>query len=467
MQAPDPMDLSGRRVLVVGAARTGLAVARVLARHRARVRLVDRRLRPEEAAAAAALGPEVECRLGDDGPATLAGVDLVVPSPGVSASAPVLAEAVTRGIPVRSEIELAAALVSCPLLAVTGTNGKSTTTTLVGEMLAAAGRRVFVGGNLGTPLAAAVDHDWDVAVVEISSFQLEWVAGFRPAVAVLLNVTPDHLDRHGSMAAYLDAKTRIFAAQGVADRAVLNRDDPAVWGLRDRLRSRVVSFGVAAHPGAGACVRGDRVVVRDERGAEVDFPLAAARLTGRHNLENMMASVLVARDQDVSPAAILSVLRRFGGLPHRCELVAESGGVRYYDDSKATNVGAVIKSLEGFREPLVLVMGGVDKDTPFEPLRPHVRANVRRVVAYGKAAVRIAGALEGAVPVARIERFADAVRAALADVRPGEIVLLAPGCASFDQFTGYAERGDAFRALVGEITGGRGRAADGAVEAEP
>ncbi len=452
------MDVSGRRVLVLGAARTGVAVAQALARRQARVRLADRRPQPEEATGVTALGSAVECRFGDDGPAALAGIDLVVPSPGVPATAPVLAEAVTRGIPVCSEIEIAAALLACPLVAVTGTNGKSTTTTLVGEMLAAAGLRVFVGGNLGTPLVAAVDHDWDVAVAEVSSFQLEWVVGFRPAVAALLNVTPDHLDRHGSMAAYFEAKTRIFAAQDAADLAVLNRDDAAVWGLRGRLRSRVVSFGVATYPGAGACVRGDAIIVRDQRGDETAFSLAATRLRGRHNLENMMAAIVVARHYGVPEAAVLGVLRRFGGLPHRCELVADWGGVRYYDDSKATNVGAVLKSLEGFREPVVLVAGGLDKDTPFEPLRPLVQQRVRRVVAYGKAAARIAAALDDAAPVTCIERFADAVRAAAAAARPGDVVLLAPGCASFDQFTNYAERGAAFRTVVSELTGGSGRA---------
>lgn len=441
------MDLKGRHILVIGAARTGVAVSRVLAGRGARVRLVDRR---PEAPLADTLGCRgtVEVRLGDEGKAVLAGVDLVVPSPGVPAAAPVLAEAVARGLPVLSEIEIAGRLLSCPILAVTGTNGKSTTTTLIGEMLRHAGQRAFVGGNLGTPLIEAVDGAWDVAVVEVSSFQLEWVERFRPAIGVFLNVTPDHLDRHGSIAAYVATKARLFATQETEDVAVLNRDDPLVWALRSGLRARVVSIGLQESGCEGAVATASGIVCRDSVAGDATFSLARTRLVGQHNIENTMAAAMVARLRGVPPASVQAVIDRFPGLPHRCELVGEECGIRYYDDSKATNVGAVEKSLAGFTGPVVLIAGGLDKGTGFEMLRTSVRQRVRLVVAYGVAGPRIASALAEVVPVVSVDRFADAVREAKAAAVRGDSVLLSPGCASFDQFTDYAERGMAFRGLI-------------------
>ena len=446
------MDVRGRRVLVVGAARTGVAVARTLSGRQAQVRLVDARPAAALRDRVNEIPSAVECRLGDDGPAALDGIDLVVPSPGVPATAPVLADAVARGVPVWSEIELAAALLHCPVVAVTGTNGKSTTTTLVGEILGATGARVFVGGNLGTPLMTAVDGDWEIAVAEVSSFQLEWVEAFHPVVAAFLNVTPDHLDRHGSLMAYRDLKARVFATQTATDVAVLNRDDPLVWELRDRLRARVCSFGMTEHAGEGAFVTRDRIVLRGaEGGAAAEFPSRAVRLRGRHNLENVMAAILIARQLGASDDVVAQVLEQFTGLRHRGELVGEVDGVRYYDDSKATNVGAVMKSLEGFTEPVILLAGGLDKDSPFELLNPLVEAHVRQIVAYGKAAARIAAALGGTAPVVCVDRFADAVHEAADVARAGEAVLLAPACASMDQFASYAERGAAFRSLVAAL----------------
>ena len=444
------MELRGRRALVIGAGRTGVATSRVLARRGTRVRLVDRRPTEPDARALETLGSEVELRLGDESPALLAGVDLVVPSPGVPATSPLLVEAVARGLEVVSEIEVAANLLDCPIVAVTGTNGKSTTTTLIGEMLAASGENAFVGGNLGTPLIEAVEGSWAVAVAEVSSFQLEWVHRFRPAVAVLLNLSPDHLDRHGSMAAYAAVKARIFAAQEETDVAVLNRDDPAVWELRTGLRGRVVSIGFRRDAfTCGAFVQGGEIVYGDATG-EVTFALARTRLEGCHHLEDMMAALSAARLCGASPAAIQSVLDSFPGLPHRCEFVHEARGVRYYDDSKATNVGAVVKSLHSFSARVVLLAGGLDKGADFTALRPIVAERVRLVVAYGVARRRIREDLGDAVPVECVESFSDAVRKSVEAAKSGDVVLLAPACASFDQFVDYAERGTTFRILVGE-----------------
>jgi UDP-N-acetylmuramoylalanine--D-glutamate ligase len=436
-------------VLVVGAARTGIAVSGALARRGAAVRLADRRA--VERADLPALPPEVELRAEHDTGDLLAGVDLVVPSPGVGADHPVLRQALGRGVAVLSEIEVAARLLRCPVVAITGTNGKSTTTMLVGRMLTEGGLRVFVGGNLGRPLIEAVEDAWDVAVAEISSFQLEWVDGFRPAAAVWLNLSPDHLDRHGSLAAYTAAKARLFAAQGPDDVAILNRDDPVVWGHAGRVRAALVSIGGdGSGTVRGAFVDRGEIVWRDPRAGEMRFSLQRVGIHGRHNQENMMAAVAAAVVRGVTATAIQAALDRFEGLPHRCQLVAERGGVRYYDDSKATNVGAVVKCLDGFAGPVVLLAGGLDKGVPFDDLRSAVRDRVRLVVAYGVAAGRIAGALDGAVRVLTVERFADAFRAARAAAVGGDAVLLSPGCASFDQFTDYAERGRAFRALVTE-----------------
>lgn len=441
------MELKGRHVLVIGAGRSGVAMSRVLAERGARVRLVDRR---SASPLASSLGSSanVELRFGDEGTAALAGVDFVVASPGVPAAAPVLAEAVARGMPVHSEIEIAARLLTCPILAITGTNGKSTTTTLLGEMLRHAGQRTFVGGNLGTPLIEAVDGAWEIAVAEVSSFQLEWVERFRPAVAALLNVTPDHLDRHGTLAAYAATKARCFAAQGAQDLAVLNRDDPLVWGLRTGLRARVVSFGTRTDSDEGAAATAGGIVCRDFIAGETRLSLERIRLVGQHNLENVMAASLIAWLRGVPPGSIQAVIDRFPGLPHRCELVGEREGVRYYDDSKATNVGAVEKSLAGFTGPVVLLAGGLDKGTGFELLRAVVHRRVRLVVAYGVAGPRLSDALGEVVPVVCVDRFADAVREAQRAAVPGDSIVLSPGCASFDQFADYAERGMTFRTLI-------------------
>ena len=326
-----------RQALVLGFQRTGQAVARVLAARGVRVRVADRR--PAEA-----LGVEsrtwmdVELRLGEEGPELLAGMDLVVPSPGVPRQAPVLAAALRRGLPVRSEIEMAAELLACPVVAITGTNGKSTTTSLVGLALARAGRRAFVGGNLGTPLIAAVGSDADVAVAEVSSFQLEWVEHFRPRVGCLINLTPDHLDRHGSFESYAAAKARLFARQQAEDFAVLNRDDAVVWRLAGRLGSRLVSFGAAPVP-RGAFAGEGYAALRLPEAGEERYDLARTRLVGRHNLENVLAALTVARLAGAPPRAVQEAIDAFEPLPHRMTRVATRRGVDWFDDSKATNVG--------------------------------------------------------------------------------------------------------------------------------
>jgi UDP-N-acetylmuramoylalanine--D-glutamate ligase len=336
--------------------------------------------------------------------------------------------------------------VNAPLLAITGTNGKTTTTTLVGELLKTAGKRTFVGGNIGAPVIGFAGAEWDWGVVEISSFQLEWVARFRPRIAVLLNVTPDHLDRYPDFAAYVTAKERLFGAQSESDVAILNRDDPVVWAMRGRIRARVVSFGFS-ETGSGVLARPGEII-RREHDVEERYPLDRVRLHGVHNVENMMAAIAAARCAGVSPAAIQQTIEAFSGLEHRLEFIFEKNGVRYYNDSKGTNVGAVIKSLGSFTAPVILIAGGVDKGGDYAVLREAVRSRVRRLVLFGAAKHLIAAALATETETVLVDTLQDAVQDAAAHARAGDVVLLSPACASFDMFRDYAERGRAFKALV-------------------
>jgi UDP-N-acetylmuramoylalanine--D-glutamate ligase len=435
----------GMRVLVIGAARTGRAAAQMLAGRGARVRVLER----DPAAARDPRWPaSVHLQRGDDRAASIDAVDLVVPSPGVPHDHPVLQAAGAHGIPIWSEIELASRLLSCPILAVTGTNGKSTTTVLLGAMLQAAGRRVFVGGNLGTPLSEAVASGdvWDAAVVEVSSFQLEWVATFRPAVAVLLNLTPDHQDRYPDPAAYGAAKAQLLAYQEPEDVAVLNRDDAWVWEQRRRTRATVLSFGRDAVE-FGTFIDRDDVVVWTA-GQPQRYALGEAQLRGAHNRENLLAAITAATASHVPPDAIRAAIRSTAGLPHRLERVREKNGVGWFDDSKATNVGAVEKSIESFDAAIVLLLGGYDKGGDFAALRPSLAARVAQVICFGAAGASIAAQIGDAAPVRIVPDLAAAVASAAALARSPQVVVLAPGCASFDEFRDYHERGLRFRALV-------------------
>ena len=435
---------------MVGLGRTGRETARFLAQQGAHVLVTD--LRP-----ATDLGSEIkelsklaiEYRLGREQPDGLDGIDYVIPSPGVASENVLLQEAAARRIPILSEIELAYRFFRAPLIAITGTNGKSTTTTLVGEMLATNRKRVFVGGNLGVPFISAVSNDWDWGVLEISSFQLEWVEQFRPRIAVLLNVTDDHLDRYASFTEYCATKERIFEAQTSTDIAVLNRDDGRVWDLRKRLKARVVSFGFSEAT-EGVFASGGEIIWRDS-GAEERFSIAAVKLHGVHNLENMMAAVAAAKSSGVPHGPIQTVLNRFPGLEHRLEFVQERDGARYYNDSKGTNVGAVVKSLESFSAPVILLAGGVDKGGSYAPLEKPIKEKVRRLILFGAAKEIMARSLVGLTETVLVDDLPSAVADARAHARSGDVVLLSPACSSFDQFKNYAERGRAFKALVQKL----------------
>ncbi len=443
----------GKNAIVVGAGKSGLVAALLLLREGARVTLFDER--PKEDVEKT-LGREIPAQVafvrGMPGEKAATGADLVVLSPGVPAEK-LPREALRRaGTPVWGELELGYRRFRGQVAAVGGTNGKSTVTTLLGEMASRAFARVFVGGNLGTPLAAAAGEAYDWGVVEVSSFQLETVETFRPRVAVLLNITEDHRDRYRDFAAYADAKMAVFRNQGPGDAAVMNADDPEVGARAGAVLSERIPFSLTRSLDKGIFLAGGDMVLR-AGGAEERYPRSLLKVAGMHNVENAMAAIAAARRMGVSPAAVREALAAFRGLPHRVEFVRSVGGVAYYNDSKGTNVGAVLKCLEGFAEPVVLIAGGKDKGVDFRPLREPLRRKARAAVLLGEARQRMESELAGAVPLKSAGSLADAVREAASLARPGDVVLFSPACSSFDMFRNFEERGAAFRDAVEGLPG--------------
>jgi UDP-N-acetylmuramoylalanine--D-glutamate ligase len=440
------MEIAGKRVMVLGLARTGTAVARFLVGRGASVLVSDCRAESDLVADVASLSSlPLSFRLGGEDASWLEEIDFVVPSPGVPQENSLLREACRRGIPVLSEIELAFRFLKAPLVAITGTNGKSTTTSLAGEILQASGAKVFVGGNIGVPLIDFASGDWDWGVAEISSFQLEWVEAFRPKIAVLLNLTEDHLDRYPDFASYRAAKERLFAAQTAVDTAILNRDDPLVWPLREKIRSRVVSFGWDPVE-SGVFATAEEIVWRGE--VEERFSLSRVKIRGVHNIENIMAAVAAAKVAGVKAETIQRVIESFAGLEHRMEFVREKNGIAFYNDSKGTNVGATLKSLMSFSAPVILLAGGIDKKGDYGILADEVKRKVKKLVLFGAAREVIQNALGTLTATVVVENLDAAVQDAYRSAARGDVVLLSPACASFDMFKNYAERGKVFKALV-------------------
>jgi UDP-N-acetylmuramoylalanine--D-glutamate ligase len=437
------MKLNGVTAMVVGLGASGIAAARFLAARGAKLVLTDRRSDLDSKSL-----PPGEVCLGHDDPAWLDGVELVVTSPGVPRDAVLLREAVTRGISVIGEVELAARFISAPIAAVTGTNGKSTVTVMLGEMLKGDGRRVFVGGNLGTPLIEAAQAAYDAIDAEISSFQLEWIGGFRPHVGVHLNLSDDHFDRYRDLEDYGRAKARLFENQESSDWAILNRDDPNVWKLAREVRAQVIGFGLSRPPSKSAIWPSGGALefaINDFAGR---ISLRHFRLPGRHNLANAMAAAAAALAMGSNPDAIELALADSQPLAHRIEFVREKSGITWIDDSKGTNVGAVVEALEAVSAPVILIAGGVDKGGDYAPLIEPLRRKVRRAILIGAARHRIAAAVSGAVEVELVSTLGEAVERAARIGRRGDTVLLSPACSSFDQFRDYAERGSVFKELV-------------------
>ena len=447
------IELRGRRVLVVGLARTGVATALFCAARGAYVTVTDTRAGADLTEAADRLGSAgVALELGAHRRESFLAADLIIPSPGVSYEQEDLLAARKKGVAVWSEIELAWRFLRGRLVAVTGSNGKTTTTALTGHILKAAGLPVLIGGNIGTPLISLVEESRDesISVVELSSFQLEPILAFRPDVSVFLNLTPDHIDRHGSFEAYAAAKARIFENQKREDAAVMNADDPASARYVPS-RPRVYWFSRKKEVARGAFLRNEDVVFCDGDAEARIASRTEIPLRGEHNLENVLAAATAACICGAAPAAIAEGVRTFPGVDHRLQFVAEIAGVQFYNDSKATNVDATEKALESFSGNLLVILGGKDKGSSYGPLRPLLTARARRVFLIGAAAGKIAAEIEGAVLMEMSGTLDRAVRAAFETARPGDIVLLAPACASFDQFQNYEHRGRVFVDLVQQL----------------
>ena len=447
------MNLQGKKILIVGSGRTGISTARFCLGKDARVTLNDMQKKfdvprdlLDQGMAVVAGGHSVE---------TFLSHDLVVLSPGVSIMIRPVIEAQARGIEVISEIELAWRFLRAPLIAVTGTNGKTTTTSLIGALFQAAGKRVFVGGNIGTPLIESCmqDEPFDYIVAEISSFQLEATRFFRPSISVLLNVTDDHLDRHASFDEYCAAKARIFVNQRSPDLAVISADDTAVRALAASINAEVFFFSQSHACENGAWHNGLFHFIRSRDRHQVTFDAAEARLKGAHNIENMLAAGSVGFLCGLPADVIRDVLLSFTGLPHRMEFVDEIRGIRFFNDSKGTNVGAVVKSLESLEGPIILIAGGKDKGGSYYPLEGLLKSKGRALVVLGEAKERIAAELGHIVPTVTVDSLEKAVAEAFARACPGDTVLFSPACASFDMFKSYAHRGQCFVDSVKKLKG--------------
>jgi len=445
------MDVKDKRVLVVGLGKSGVAAALFLKKQGARVTVSDTKspdqLREE---IPVLLDNGITVETGGHGERTFRGQDLIVVSPGVPVDASPLAQARAAGEPVIGEIELAAQNLSGPIVAITGSNGKTTTTTLVGEILAAGGLPVLVGGNIGTPaisLAESASKN-TVVVLEVSSFQLETIQSFRPKVAIVLNVTPDHLDRHRTFQVYVDAKARIFENQQSSDFAVLNEDDPTSRTLDERTRAGVFWFSRKKEVAQGAYVSDGRIFFRDRQSQQEVMLVSEIPLKGAHNLENVLAAVCSGALMGCEPAQIRKAVQNFKAVEHRLEYVATIKGVEYFNDSKATNVDATIKALESFPKNIHLILGGKDKGSDYTVLNDLLRERVKRVYTIGAAAEKIEAQINGAAEIVHAETLENALRRASSVAQPGDIVLLAPACASFDQFQSYNHRGRVFKEVV-------------------
>ena len=463
------MNLKEKKVVVVGLGRTGLAAARFLHRQGARVLVAD-------TADEAQLGDSVRVlqemgialELGPHRITSFNNADLIVISPGVSHTIEPIKQARSRDIPLMSEVELASRFITEPIVAVTGTNGKTTTTELLKQMLKNSGISAFVGGNIGNPLIEYVGSGQkkQVVVAEISSFQLDTIDSFRPKISVLLNITADHLDRYPNFEAYADSKIRVFNNQQADDVAVLNGSDPLIRAKTKEIKSQRLFFPTLQANEQGAILNGKKIILdlnkfwkthheiqnlNSKIQNQVHLGLDKMRLRGRHNLENVCAASLAALASGATLEGIQKTLDLFEGLAHRLEPVATVNGVQYYNDSKATNVDGVLRALDSFTKPVLLLMGGRDKGSNFSVLQDHIRAHAKELIVMGEAAEAIRAALGPVVPTKVAASMQDAVTKASQDADPEDVVLLSPGCSSFDWYSNYAERGDDFRRAVEEI----------------
>lgn len=445
------MDFNGKKIVVIGMGKTGIASAAFLGKKGAQVTVTDEKSPDKWNVEFEKIAREKWLEVREYGNVSiLKDAEMVVPSPGIPPDNKLLVAALKNNIAVVSEIELAYWFIKVPIIAVTGTNGKTTTTTLLGEILQRSGKKVFVGGNIGNPLieyAETFQND-DFIVAEISSFQLQWIEKFRPFIAVLLNITSDHINYHGSFAEYGRIKSRIFANQTKNDFAILNAEDDEQKKMAGSVHARIAKFSSKNILSEGIFVEDKNIVLSMPETGEEKYPLTMINLPGAHNVENVMAAIAAARLCGCGRADIIKAIGAFHGLPHRIEFVREKNSVKFYDDSKGTNVGSVLRALETFSQPVILLLGGRDKEGDFDSLRPLLKTKVKKLILFGEARERIASLIGEDVPFLKKTKLREAVESAYRDAVPGDVILLSPGCASFDEFTNYKERGNFFKEVV-------------------
>ncbi|MCH8313121.1 MAG: UDP-N-acetylmuramoyl-L-alanine--D-glutamate ligase [Nitrospinae bacterium] len=444
------MDLNNKKITVIGMGRSGIASANFLAGRKAQVTLIDHKERKDLEEAIAQLNPSVQINFGAD--ALPGNEELVILSPGVDIHSSFLEPTRRRGIPIWSEIELASRFTSTPIIAITGTNGKSTCTTLIGKILQRAGKKVLVGGNIGIPFISFVDQkEIDFLVLEISSFQLEAIENFQPKISIVLNITPDHLDRHKTMGAYIALKARINENQTANDYCLLNMDDANTKHLGKNSLAQKFYFSTRAKGDQGAFLMGNNLMLRKHGTEKTICAIEDLNQVMQWQVENVLAASLACSLLDISAESIAESLQQFTGMEHRMEWVRTFRGIDFVNDSKGTNVGAVQKSLESLNRPVVLIAGGKDKGSDFLPLKQTLKKKVKHLILMGETRSKFRQILNGSFSYEEVNNMEEAVRQAVDKAVAGDVILLSPACASFDMFIDYADRGNQFKTIVQQL----------------
>jgi len=444
------MDFKNKNTLVVGLARSGVSAANLLHKLGANVTVTDEKGEETLSDNVKKLEKGISLKLNGHDSVNINGIDLTIISPGVPWDSPFLNKIREKGIRIMSEVEFAFQQLQAPFIAITGTNGKTTTTTLTGEMLKRGGKKVFVGGNIGNPLCEEVLNGGksELVLSEISTFQMEGSETFKPYISAILNITPDHLDRHESMDEYIELKKRVFINQDENDYMILNLDDEITAGFSTEVRGKKVFFSRLKEVENGAFVREDKIIFKNDGREETVCSLKDLKLIGVHNIENTLASVAISGICGISGKIMRDVISEFKGIKHRMELVREIRGIRFINDSKGTNVGATVKSLQSFNEPIILIAGGKDKGSDYLPLKGLIEDRVKFLILIGDAKKKIAKNLNGFKNRIEADTLENAVKEGYKRAKSGDIVLLSPACASFDMFRDYEDRGEQFKEIV-------------------
>ena len=449
------MNFENKNVLVAGIARTGIAASNLLARNKASVIAVDDKKEEDLKENLAKLDKRVQVQTGGIQTDDISDFDLIVVSPGIDMRNPLLKKAVEKGIPVWSEIELASRFIKKPIIAITGTNGKTTSASMIGCILQNKGEKIYVGGNIGFPLSNIADQasQYSYIILEVSSFQLEWVDQFKPFISVILNITEDHLDRHPDFNEYVSLKKRIYQKQAEEDYLVLNKDNPVAAGIEPENKIHKLLFSRIREVEDGAFLRKGNIVVRLHGEEKVIGPVSKLKVKGIHNIENGLASALLGVLCKVKVETVMDSLSQFCGIDHRMEFVREINGIRFVNDSKGTNTGATIKSIESFDNSIILIAGGTDKGGNYEPLGELIKKEVKFLILIGESKAKIRSALKGYDNVEEAATLEEAVNKAFAKAVVGDVILLSPACSSFDMFKDYEDRGNVFKKAVLNLQG--------------